>query len=105
MRSIRNKLLLLLVVLGGINNRLPFCLTNSPSSFQRLMQKALEDLHLKICVVFIDDISVFANSFEQHVERLEQIFARLEQVHLKLNALKCSEFLQKRAGVCRSSCV
>ncbi len=67
-KSIGSELLLLLVLLG-YTILIDFH-SASLTSFQRLMQKALEGLHLKICF-FVDDIIVFTNSVEQHVERLE----------------------------------
>jgi hypothetical protein len=36
-------------------NRLGFGLTNAPSSFQRLMERCMGDLHLKECLIFLDD--------------------------------------------------
>jgi hypothetical protein len=39
-------------------NRMPFGLTNSPATYQRLMENILAGLNLKICCVFIDDVFV-----------------------------------------------
>jgi hypothetical protein len=40
-------------------NRMPFEITNSPATYQRLMENTLTDLNLKIRCVFIDDVIIF----------------------------------------------
>ena len=39
-------------------NRMPFGLTNSPATYQRLMKECFESLNHKECVIFLDDIVV-----------------------------------------------
>jgi hypothetical protein len=41
-------------------------LTNTPGTFQRLMEKWMGDLHLKECLLFVDDILTFSNNFDYH---------------------------------------
>ena len=69
--------------------RLPFGLRNSPSSFARLMQIVLRGLLFKICLVFIDDIIIFAHTFSEHVTNLKIVFNRLREANLKLKPRKC----------------
>ena len=76
-------------------NRMAMGLANAPATYQRLMENVLGDLHLTICMVFLDDIIVFGNSFEEHLARLEQVLVRLGDNGLKLNPKKCS-FCQER---------
>jgi hypothetical protein len=54
---------------------------------------------LKICYIYLDDITIFSNSFEDtlELERLEQVFQRLRQINLKLSPKKC-EFYNKNVG-------
>jgi len=52
------------------------------------MQKVLTGLG-DFCSVYIDDILVFSNSMEEHLEHLKQIFQRLQRVGLKLHPQKC----------------
>ena len=66
---------------------MPFGLCTAPVTFQRLMQKALRGL--PFCSVFIDDIIVFLDSMDAHLEHLKQMFDRLRQIRLKLHPQKC----------------
>ena len=76
-------------------NRMAMGLANAPATYQRLMENVLGDLHLHICMVFLDDIIVFGNTFEEHMERLERVLVRLGENGLKLNPKKCS-FCQEK---------
>ena len=49
---------------------LSFGLANAPSLFHRIMDSVLAGLTWCTCLVYVDDIICFANSFEEHVERL-----------------------------------
>jgi dUTPase len=75
-------------------NRMPFGLTNSPATFQALMEKVIADLNLKTCLVYLDDIVIFSTTIEEHLEQLSQILQRLREAGLKLKPSKC-KFLHK----------
>jgi len=51
------------------------------------MQKAMRGL--PFCSVFIDDIILFSDLMDAHLEHLKQVFDRLRQVRLKLHPQKC----------------
>ena len=76
-------------------NRLPFGLSNSPASYQRLMEDCLGDLHLTICFIFLDDLIIFSKTFEEHMERLAKVLQRLRECNLKLSPKKCFLFQEK----------
>jgi hypothetical protein len=57
--------------------KIPFGLCNAPSTFQRLMESVLAGLTCKECLVYLDDIIIYARTFEEHVERLKHVFERL----------------------------
>ena len=42
--------------------------------------------------LFLDDILIFSENFEDHLERLEAVFSRLKQQGLKLKPSKCEFF-------------
>lgn len=56
---------------------MPFGLCNAPSTFQRLMELVLSGLQWKLCLIYLDDVIIFAKSFNVEVERLQQVFNRL----------------------------
>src|SRR6266496_4679871 len=71
---------------------LPMGLSNSPGTFQRLMDLVLRGMTWVSVLVYIDDIVVFARSFAQLHERLEDVFTRLRNAHLKLKPTKVKLF-------------
>lgn len=58
-------------------NVLPFGLCNAPATFQRLMEQVLRELHWQICLIYIDDIIIYATTIEEHLVRLGEVFDRL----------------------------
>ncbi|MES9881596.1 MAG: reverse transcriptase domain-containing protein [Sedimenticola sp.] len=71
---------------------MPFGLCNAPATFERMMEVILSGLHWETCLLYIDDIIVFADSFGQHLERLSEILSRIESAGLKLSPKKCRLF-------------
>ena len=68
--------------------RLPFGLRNSPSTFQRIMDVILSDIKYSQVMVFLDDLLVFSETFEQHLERLENVLQRLRDAGLTVKPSK-----------------
>jgi len=52
---------------------MPFGLTNAPGTFQRLMNMALQGLTWKYCLVYLDDILIWSNGFDEHLNRLRAV--------------------------------
>lgn len=73
-------------------NCLPFGLCNGPGTFQRLMDLVLSGIQWKMALAYIDDIIVFSETFDEHIERIEEVFTRLRGANLKLKKKKCSFF-------------
>ena len=73
--------------------RMPFGLTNNPSTFSRIMQHVLQGLNWKICINYLDDIIIFSKTLEEHLQNLQIVFNRLREFNLKLTPKKCN-FLQ-----------
>ena len=72
--------------------RMPFGLTNAPATFQRLIESCMGDLNLHQCLLYLDDIVIFSQTYEEHLNRLESIFERLQTAGLKLKPSKCKFF-------------
>ncbi|XP_076049782.1 uncharacterized protein LOC143030516 [Oratosquilla oratoria] len=68
---------------------LPFGLRNAPSTFQRLMNFITTGLEGVRC--YLDDIVVFGDTWEEHLDRLKTLFAALAANSLTVNLAK-SEF-------------
>ena len=47
----------------------------------------------KFLVVYLDDLTIYSKTFEEHVEHLKIVFKVLRAAKLKLNKDKCSFFL------------
>ena len=72
--------------------RLPIGLSNSPATFQRAIDVMLGGLKWKSGLVYLDDIIVFSQSAEEHVEHLRDIFAALSGAGVPLKSKKCNFF-------------
>ncbi|KAJ9542739.1 hypothetical protein OSB04_029245 [Centaurea solstitialis] len=69
--------------------RMPFGLCNAPTTFQRCMTAIFQDMIEDCMEVFMDDFSVFGNSFDDCLNSLDRVLARCEESHLVLNWEKC----------------
>ncbi|GJY09899.1 reverse transcriptase domain-containing protein, partial [Tanacetum coccineum] len=69
--------------------RMPFGLCNAPVTFQRCMTAIFHDMVEDFMEVFIDDFSVFGNSFDQCLNNLDKMLGRCEEINLVLNWEKC----------------
>ncbi|CAN6570914.1 unnamed protein product [Malus baccata var. baccata] len=69
--------------------RMPFGLCNAPATFQRCMVSIFSDFVEKIIEVFMDDFSVFGDSFDGCLENLTLILKRCVETNLVLNWEKC----------------
>ncbi len=50
--------------------RMPQGVSGAPATFQRLMERAVGDMHLLEVIVYLDDIIVFGSTLEEHEQRL-----------------------------------
>jgi len=67
-----------------------FGLTNSPATFQTMMNELLRDLiNTGKVAIFIDDVIVRTESEERHNELVEEVIKRLEENDLYIKLEKC----------------
>ncbi|GJT36153.1 reverse transcriptase domain-containing protein [Tanacetum coccineum] len=64
-------------------------LCNAPTTFQRCMTAIFHDMVEDFMEVFMDDFSVFGNSFDQCLNNLDKMIDRCEETNLVLNWEKC----------------
>ena len=62
--------------------QMPFGLTNVLAMFQCLMESCLAEMHLKWCIIYLDDIIVFSKMLEEHIRRLTGVFKKLSAAGL-----------------------
>ena len=74
---------------------MPFGLCNAPPTFQRLMQNCLGELNLTYCLIYLDDVIVFSDMPEEHLQRMRVVFDHLCEHGLKLKPSKCEVFKSK----------
>lgn len=76
-------------------DRMPFGLTNAPATFQRLMECCLGDLNFRTCLIYLDDVTVFARSFPEMLQRSEEVLQRLGEYGLRPKMSNCKLFQRK----------
>ncbi|MBW0490700.1 hypothetical protein O181_030415 [Austropuccinia psidii MF-1] len=68
---------------------MPFGLTNSPASFQNLVNDIFYDLLYAYVVVYLDDIIVISKYEDEHVTHVSNVLSRLRANTLFAKASKC----------------
>ncbi|GJW14778.1 putative ribonuclease H-like domain-containing protein [Tanacetum coccineum] len=67
--------------------RMPFGLCNASGMFQRCMMAIFHDMIEKTMEVFMDDFSVFGNSFENCLSRVDKMLQRIEVDKAKVDVI------------------
>ncbi|QRV92843.1 Retrotransposable element Tf2 protein [Ceratobasidium sp. AG-Ba] len=68
---------------------MPFGLTNAPAVFQRFMNDIFRDILNIYVTVYLDDILIFSNNREEHVQHVREVLTRLQKHNLFCNPEKC----------------
>ncbi|XP_069138991.1 uncharacterized protein [Argopecten irradians] len=69
-------------------NVMPFGLVNAPATFCRLMRKLLHGM--SNIESFIDDILIYTQTWEQHIDILRELFVRLRNASISARPSKCA---------------
>lgn len=77
-------------------------LTSAPRTFQRLMEMCMGNINLKEVLVFLDDLTVFSKSLEEHDGWLLQVLAQPKEYGLKILE-KCSLIIKNYSQVAKPS--
>lgn len=73
---------------------MPYGLRNSAATFQRVMNEVLRE-HRGYACAYIDDVAVYSESWEDHMNHLRAVLQTLKNVGLTANPTKC-KFAQSR---------
>ena len=68
---------------------MPFGLTNAITTFYTLMNKIFHPYLDQFVVVYLDDIIIYSNTLEEHIEHLRRVYQVLWKNHLNFKREKC----------------
>ncbi|GKC80699.1 reverse transcriptase domain-containing protein [Tanacetum coccineum] len=80
--------------------RMPFGLCNAPATFQRCLLAIFHGMIEESIEVFMEDFSIFRNSFDNRLNNLDKMLQRCKDANLVLNWEKC-HFMVKEGIVLR----
>ena len=69
---------------------MPFKLMNAPATFMRLMDDILQPFTNSFVVVYLDDILIFSQTWEEHLHHIRQVLQTLWRHKLCANLEKCT---------------
>lgn len=69
--------------------RMLFGLTNSPATFQRLMDQIIGSDLFPFAFSYLDDIIIVSDNYEDHLIQLERVLKRIKAAGLTINRDKC----------------
>ena len=67
---------------------MPFRLTNTPVTFQRMINQVLNEYLDRFIVVYLDDILIFLDILDKHIKYIYKVLARLEEANLLIEPKK-----------------
>ncbi|MBW0550490.1 hypothetical protein O181_090205 [Austropuccinia psidii MF-1] len=71
--------------------RMPFGIKNAPAHFQRIMDTIFqEDILEGWMVVYIDDIIIYSETWEDHVKYIDRVLSKCTPINLKISLKKCN---------------
>src|SRR5687767_9920245 len=69
---------------------MPFGLSYASETFQRLMNKVLQDFLGNFVTVYLDNVIIYSKgSFEMYMDHICQVFQAIRNANLKIKLKKC----------------
>ena len=75
--------------------RMAMGLKTAPDIAQYYIERTLKGLKAKGVEAYIDDIGIFSNSYEEHMQVIQEVVQRLQEAGFKVNPLKCEWCVQE----------
>ena len=72
---------------------------NAPAVFQQMMDKIFADIPKSRLAIYLDDICMHSQTFEENLRIIENVLKTLKENNLKIRAAK-TEFLMKKVKFC-----
>ena len=72
-----------------------FGLTNAPAIIQKMVNKILQSYLDKFAIIYMDDILVYSNIYDQHTKHVKMVLDALKQKKLKVKIEKCRFHVKK----------
>ncbi|MBW0478052.1 hypothetical protein O181_017767 [Austropuccinia psidii MF-1] len=74
-----------------VYTRMPFGIKNSSAHFQRMMDTIFQEEILEgSMVVYIDDIIIYSETWEDHVQYIDRVLSKCTLINLKISLKKCN---------------
>ncbi|CAB4422519.1 unnamed protein product [Rhizophagus irregularis] len=70
-------------------NVIPFGLKNAPETFQRLIDKILEEYIEEFVTVYLNDIMIYSRDFKEHTEHVDKVLNKLRENNIIVKLKKC----------------
>ncbi|MBW0542982.1 hypothetical protein O181_082697 [Austropuccinia psidii MF-1] len=86
------KLLIIICHMGIYEyTRIPFGIKNAPDHFQRMRDTIFQEEILEgWMVVYIDDIIIYSETWEDHVEYIDRVLSKCAPINLEISLEKCN---------------
>ena len=69
--------------------RMPFGLSQAPARFNNLMLKIFFEYMEKFVLFYVDDLLIYSETEEEHLEYIRLVFQKFREAGLKLKLSKC----------------
>ncbi|MBW0558081.1 hypothetical protein O181_097796 [Austropuccinia psidii MF-1] len=70
--------------------RIPFGIKHAPAHFQRMMDTRFQEILEGWMVVYIDDIIIYSETWEDHVHYIDRVLSKCTPINLKISLKKCN---------------
>ncbi|MBW0581767.1 hypothetical protein O181_121482 [Austropuccinia psidii MF-1] len=73
------------------DTRMPFGIKNAPDHFQRMRDTIFQEEILEgWMVLYIDDIIIYSETWEDHVQSIDRVLSKCTPINLKISLKKCN---------------